>query len=77
MGYARFSGPAYGGVGVLATVRVSDISSGAGNGLSTKFGDKALNDDQRLGIEIVRRAVEAPIKQIVENAGADGAVLTM
>src|SRR5436853_760177 len=33
------------------------------------------NDDQRLGVEIVRRAVEAPIKQIAENAGVDGAVV--
>ncbi len=36
---------------------------------------KANNEDQSLGIEIVRRAVEAPIKQIVENAGGDGAVV--
>src|SRR5256885_14423279 len=33
------------------------------------------SDDQRLGMEIVRRAVEAPIKQIAENAGVDGAVI--
>jgi chaperonin GroEL len=36
---------------------------------------KAANDDQRLGIDIVRRAVEAPIKQISENAGVDGSVV--
>src|SRR4051795_11949324 len=30
-------------------------------------------EDQQLGVEIVRRAVEAPIKQIAENAGVDGA----
>src|SRR5207248_2901278 len=34
-----------------------------------------LPDDQRLGIEIVRRAIESPIKQIAENAGVDGAVI--
>src|SRR3954468_15049871 len=33
------------------------------------------SEDQRIGIEIVRRAVEAPIKQIVENAGGDGGVV--
>ena len=38
-------------------------------------GRKADNDDQRVGIDIVRRAVEAPIKQIAENAGVDGAVV--
>ena len=35
----------------------------------------APNDDQRVGVEIVRRAVEAPIKQIAENAGVDGGVV--
>jgi chaperonin GroEL len=36
---------------------------------------KTGNEDQQLGIEIVRRAVEAPIKQIAENAGVDGSVV--
>jgi len=36
---------------------------------------KADNEDQKVGIEIVRRAVEAPIKQIAENAGVDGSVV--
>src|SRR5687768_17570250 len=38
-------------------------------------GKKSQNDDQRVGVEIVRRAVEAPIKQIAENAGVDGSVV--
>ena len=36
---------------------------------------KADNDDQRVGIEIVRRAVQTPLRQIAENAGEDGAVI--
>jgi len=36
---------------------------------------KADNDDQRVGIEIVRRAVQTPLRQIAENAGEDGAVV--
>jgi chaperonin GroEL len=36
---------------------------------------KAVNEDLRLGVDIVRRAVEAPIKQIAENAGVDGSVV--
>jgi chaperonin GroEL len=36
---------------------------------------KAANDDQAIGVDIVRRAVEAPIKQIAENAGVDGSVV--
>src|SRR5258705_8080014 len=36
---------------------------------------KAANEDQQIGVDIVRRAIEAPIKQIVENAGGDGAVV--
>jgi chaperonin GroEL len=36
---------------------------------------KAVNEDQQIGVDIVRRAIEAPIKQIVENAGGDGGVV--
>ena len=37
---------------------------------------KSENDDQRLGIEIVRKALQTPLRQIVENAGEDGAVIS-
>jgi chaperonin GroEL len=36
---------------------------------------KGLNSDEQVGIEIVRRAIQAPLKQIAENAGKDGAVV--
>ena len=36
---------------------------------------KAANDDEKAGINIVRRALQAPLRQIVENAGLDGAVV--
>jgi chaperonin GroEL len=36
----------------------------------------AENDDQRVGIEIVRRAAQMPLRQIAENAGEDGAVIS-
>src|SRR5438874_512141 len=36
---------------------------------------KSENEDQQIGVDIVRRAVEAPIKQISENAGVDGSVV--
>jgi chaperonin GroEL len=36
----------------------------------------AENDDQRVGIEIVRKAVQMPLRQIAENAGEDGAVVS-
>ncbi|MFL5258047.1 MAG: chaperonin GroEL, partial [Rhodopila sp.] len=36
----------------------------------------AENDDQRFGIEIVRKAALAPLRQIAENAGEDGAVVS-
>ncbi|MCZ0963304.1 chaperonin GroEL [Paracoccus benzoatiresistens] len=35
----------------------------------------AANSDQEAGIAIVRRALEAPMRQIAENAGVDGAVV--
>jgi len=36
---------------------------------------KADNDDQRFGIEIIRKAIQTPLRQIAENAGEDGAVI--
>jgi chaperonin GroEL len=35
----------------------------------------AINADQKVGIDIVRRALRAPVRQIADNAGADGAVI--
>ncbi|MBZ5761177.1 chaperonin GroEL [Rhizobium sp. VS19-DR104.2] len=51
-----------GGVALLRAVRALD-------GLPT------ANDDQRVGIDIVRRAIEAPVRQIAENAGAEGSII--
>ncbi len=36
---------------------------------------QAENEDQKHGIEIVRRAIEAPVRQIAENAGAEGSII--
>jgi chaperonin GroEL len=33
---------------------------------------KAKNDDEKLGFDIISKAVESPVKQIAENAGFDG-----
>jgi chaperonin GroEL len=38
-------------------------------------GLKPANEDQRVGVNIIRRALQAPIRQIAENAGEDGAVI--
>jgi chaperonin GroEL len=38
-------------------------------------GLEGANSDQNAGIAIVRRALEAPLRQIAENAGVDGAVV--
>jgi chaperonin GroEL len=45
--------------------------------LATKALDKLKLDDadQQVGVEIVRRAIQAPARQIAENAGLDGAVV--
>jgi chaperonin GroEL len=36
---------------------------------------KAANEDQKIGVEIIRRSVEEPIRLIVENAGLEGSVV--
>jgi chaperonin GroEL len=52
-----------------------------GGGVALLYAAKALdsvkfdNEDQRIGIDIVRRALQTPCRQIAENAGVDGAVV--
>jgi chaperonin GroEL len=53
----------------------------AGGGAALLYSIRSLeklrvgNDDQKVGVEIVRRALQAPLRQIAENSGFDGAVV--
>ena len=53
----------------------------AGGGTALLYASKALdgmkldNEDQQVGVEIIRRALQAPIRQIVENAGSEGSII--
>jgi len=53
----------------------------AGGGVTLLYASKGLgrlnpeNDDQKVGIDIVRRALQAPARQIIANAGGDGSVI--
>ncbi len=53
----------------------------AGGGTALLYAGRVLdglkpdNQDQKVGIDIIRKATQAPIRQIVENAGLDGAVV--
>ncbi|AVM76125.1 chaperonin GroEL [Magnetospirillum gryphiswaldense] len=51
-----------GGTALLYSVRALD-------------GIAVANNDQKVGIDIVRRALQSPVRQIAENAGHDGAVV--
>ncbi|WP_027990896.1 chaperonin GroEL [Sinorhizobium meliloti] len=51
-----------GGVALLRAVKALD-------------GLKTANHDQRVGVDLVRRAIEAPVRQIAENAGAEGSII--
>jgi chaperonin GroEL len=52
-----------------------------GGGVALLYAAKVLdrlepaNDDQRVGIDIVRRALQAPVRQIAENAGTEGSIV--
>jgi chaperonin GroEL len=54
----------------------------AGGGVALLYSVKALdkvkfeNNDQKVGVDIIRRAILAPVKLIAENAGVDGAVVS-
>src|SRR3546814_5279667 len=68
-------------------MRISDWSSDVcssdlpGGGTALLYATKALeglsgiNEDQTRGIDIIRRALLSPVRQIAENAGFDGAVV--
>ncbi|MCW5746935.1 MAG: chaperonin GroEL, partial [Alphaproteobacteria bacterium] len=53
----------------------------AGGGVALLYATRALdklkpsNPDQKAGIDIIRRALQSPVRQIVENAGDDGSVV--
>jgi chaperonin GroEL len=53
----------------------------AGGGVTLLYASKRLgglnpmNDDQKVGIDIVRRALQAPARQIFANAGAEGSII--
>ena len=51
-----------GGVALVRTIKALDKLEGA-------------NEDENMGIQIVRKALEAPIRGIAENAGVDGSVV--
>jgi chaperonin GroEL len=51
-----------GGVALLRAIAVLDAV-------------KVANPDQKTGVDIVRKAIQAPARQIVDNAGGDGAVV--
>lgn len=53
----------------------------AGGGVALLYASKALdyvhveNEDQKVGVNIIRKALQAPVRQIAENAGVDGAII--
>ena len=53
----------------------------AGGGVSLLYAERVLedlkgdNEDQKTGIDIVRRALQRPVRQIAENAGAEGSIV--
>jgi chaperonin GroEL len=53
----------------------------AGGGSALLYASRALdkltpsNNDQKVGIDIVRRALQAPVRQIAENSGTDGSII--
>jgi chaperonin GroEL len=47
----------------------------AAKALDTLATDKGLGDDERLGVELVRRAAEEPLRWIATNAGLEGSIV--
>jgi chaperonin GroEL len=55
--------------GGIALIKAGDYLS------HTEFRDKLENDDQRLGVDIVRKALESPFRTIISNAGGSPDVI--
>ena len=55
-----------GGVALIRAARVLD----------KLVKDKNISDDERLGIELIRRASEEPLRWIAQNAGVEGSIVT-
>jgi len=51
-----------GGVALIRTINAIDATKGA-------------NDDEQIGVSIVKRAVEAPLRSLAANAGVEGSVI--
>ena len=50
---------------------------GGGYAAQDLDGVKVKGDDQKAGVEIVKKALQAPIRQITANAGVDGSVVVV
>jgi chaperonin GroEL len=64
-----------------ATRAAVEEGVGVGGGSALLYATESLNnvkvdnDEQKVGVDIIRRALQAPVRQIAENAGVDGAVV--
>src|SRR5438874_8246707 len=67
--------------GMHATKAAVEEGVVAGGGVALLFASKVLeglnpaNSDQKVGIGIVRKAIQSPVRQIAENSGTDGSIV--
>src|SRR5262244_1501573 len=67
--------------GMHATKAAVEEGVVAGGGVALLFASKVLeglnpaNSDQKVGIQIVRKSIQSPVRQIAENAGTDGSIV--
>ena len=67
--------------GMHATKAAVEEGVVAGGGVALLFASKVLeglnpaNSDQKVGIGIVRKSIQSPVRQIAENAGTDGSIV--
>src|SRR5438874_7521629 len=64
-----------------ATRAAVEVGGVAGGGVALLFASKVLaglnpvNNDQKVGIEIVGKAIQSPVRQIAENSGVEGSIV--
>ena len=63
------------GASLPRSEQITEAARQLGRAIAKLADIKAENEDEKLGVEIIRRAVEEPLRQIVENAGLEGRVV--
>ena len=59
----------------MGSVVITGVSTGIGWGTTKVLDNVKTTGDEQVGVDIIRRAIELPLKTIAQNAGVDGSIV--